>query len=223
MADTPSPKWNCSYELLLEALGLCEQHFGPDHAQKHRAQTFLAYNYRVQGRYQESEVLEENMPSKAKRLDSLPLGEDGIVTMSSMNNLGNTYSDHGRPSEAAGLHGGVLKSRSRILGTNNLLIIASMGLLAADSQSLSPAVDAAKLSLGEAHETTIRCMSMAHANSLLEQALELARRGEQEDSPLTMGITDDLAAAYIDVKRLEEAKPVLISCLEWAQRMLGRD
>jgi hypothetical protein len=63
-------------------------------------------------------------------------GEEATATRTSMNKLANSYLNDGQFNQAAELHGRVLELRTRILGREGPLTIASMDLLGIDYWSL---------------------------------------------------------------------------------------
>ncbi|KAL5338347.1 Tetratricopeptide repeat-domain-containing protein [Aspergillus crustosus] len=274
-----------SNEALLHALELCSQHHGAFHARTHTVQTILAFNYREQGKYHESESLDrevldrrqellgDNHPETAKSLNNLALdlkglgrnsealelekkaldimvgleGEESQTTMTSMNNLANSYANDGRYQEAAELHEKVLEVRRRILDDDDPRVFASMDLLGFDYRALGQvsraiqlqesAVEGAQENLGDDHETTIKCMinlagscqelnnddGRNRAVSVLEGALRSLQTAEEEESPLTIGLKNNLAVAYTKVDRMQEARPLLVSCHEWNKKILGEE
>ncbi|CEL08679.1 hypothetical protein ASPCAL11824 [Aspergillus calidoustus] len=280
-----SGQWNESVALLLEALRLCDNHYGPNRAETHTVQTALAFSYRAQGRYQESEKLDREVLSRrqrilgddhvktAKSLGNLALdlkgqgryaeglelekkaleimleveGEEAIPTLTSMSNLANSFSNQERYEEAAELHEKVFEIRARLFGPDDPLTIVSQDLLAIDRRSLGQidraielqesAVEKARSTLGETHETTIRCVinladtygkldtdeGTARSISLLERALESLQGRNQEDTPLTVGLKNNLGVAYAIDGRFEEARPLLEFCYDWSKQRLGRD
>lgn len=148
--------------------------------------------------------------------------------------------------EAVDLRSRVVEIRIRVLGRSDPLTIAAMDMLGGDYRGLGQlnraiqlqdAVSAASSSLGAAHKTTVKCMmnlagtyesqgmdeGTARQVALLEKAYESLRRPEQEDNPLTIGLMNNLAVAYTRVDRLQDARPLLVSCHEWNKRTYGPD
>ncbi|KAL2788038.1 hypothetical protein BJX66DRAFT_266990 [Aspergillus keveii] len=278
-------QWNESVALLLEALRLCDEHYGPNRAETHSVQTALAFSYRAQGRYQDSErldrevlagrqrILGDDHVKTAKSLGNLALdlkgqgryaeglelerkgleimleveGEEAVPTLTNMSNLANSLSNHERYAEAAELHEKVLEIRTRLFGADDPLTIVSQDLLAIDLRSLGQieraielqgsAVEKARSTLGETHETTIRCVinladtygkedtdeGTARSISLLERALQSLQGRSQEDTPLTVGLKNNLGVAYAFDGRFQEARSLLEFCYDWSKQRLGRE
>ncbi|KAJ0414826.1 hypothetical protein BJY00DRAFT_294501 [Aspergillus carlsbadensis] len=278
-------QWNESVALLLEALQLCDDHYGPDRAETHSVQTALAFSYRAQGRYQDSEKLDREVLSGRQRklgdyhvktaesMGNLALdlkgqgryseglklekkgleimleveGEEAVPTMTSMSNLANSLSNQERYEEAAELHKKVFEIRARLFGSDDPLTIVSQDLLAIDFRSLGQteraielqesAVKKARSTLGEAHETTIRCVinladthgkldtneGTARSIFLLERAIQSLQGRSQEDTPLTIGLKNNLGVAYAIDGHFHEARPLLEFCYDWSKQRLGRD
>ncbi|KAL4883558.1 hypothetical protein BJY04DRAFT_184888 [Aspergillus karnatakaensis] len=274
-----------SNEALLEALEVCNQRHGAFHSRTHTVQTVLAFNYRAQGRYKDSESLDKEVldrrqellgddhPETAISMNNLALdlkgqgridealdlevtaldtmvrvvGEESQLTMTSMNNLANSYANHSRFREAAELHERILRLYRSKLRSDDSRIYAAMDLLGVDYRNLGQvsravelqekAVQEANTHLGGSDQTTIKCMinladshqernnaeGKARAVSLLEDAIHALPAEEEEDTPLTIGVKNNLAVAYTKVGRMQDARPLLVACHEWNKRVLGED
>ncbi|KAL2826692.1 Tetratricopeptide repeat-domain-containing protein [Aspergillus cavernicola] len=230
-----------SEELDREVLAQRRRRLGEDHVETAKCLNNLALDLKGLGREEEALYLEKEALGIMIRVE----GEEAQTTMTSMNNLANSYSHHGRYEEAAELHGRVLESRRRVFNRDDPLVIMSMDLLAVDYRSLGQvdraielqerAVEIAKTSLGEGHQTTVKCIinltdtyaalgteeALDRSVSLLEHALASFQMPDQEDNPLTIGLMNNLAAAYTRVDRLHDAKRLLEFCYHWNRKMLG--
>lgn len=224
-----------------EVLSRRQRLLGDTHAETAKSLNNVALDLKGQGR--EGEALD--LEKKALDIMISVEGEDALPTLTSMNNLANSYVNLGRFQEAADLHARVLEVRTRVLGQDDPLTIAAMDMLGGDYRSLGQidraiqlqedAVRTAKSSLGAAHETTVKCaMNLADTYksqgtdegtarqvALLQQAHESLDRPEQEDTPLTVGLKNNLAVAYARVGRLQDARPLLVSCHEWHKTTYG--
>ncbi|KAL2846167.1 hypothetical protein BJY01DRAFT_234667 [Aspergillus pseudoustus] len=227
-----------------EALAGRQQILGEDHVDTIMSCKNLALDLKGQGRYDEAIELEEHTMEFVVKEQ----GEEGLDAMNCMNNLANTCAKAGRYEDAAELRGKVLKGRTRVLGPNHHLTIASQDLLGTDLRSLGQiekaiqlqenAVDTARYSLSETHGITARCSidlaatyeaegtdkGIACAISVLEQAFwSFELRGGLEDTLLTVALKNNLAIAYAKHGRFKDARPLLLSCYEWNKAHLGLD
>ncbi|KAL5365237.1 hypothetical protein BJX96DRAFT_181489 [Aspergillus floccosus] len=226
-----------------EVLSRRQRLLGDTHAETAKSLNNVALDLKGQGR--ECEALD--LEKKAMDIMISVEGEEALTTLTSMNNLANSYVNLGRFQEAVDLHNRVLELRTRVLGQSDPLTIAAMDMLGGDYRGLGQidraiqlqqdAVRTATSSLGATHETTIKCMmnlagtyklqdtdeGTARQVALLEQAYKSLRRPEQEDSPLTIGLKNNLAVAYTRVDRLQDARALLVSCHEWNKRTYGPD
>ena len=112
------------------------------------------------------------------------LGEDHPDTLTSMNNLAETYRALGRTNEAAALHEKVLESRKRTLGEEHPDTLTSMNNLAATYWALGRTNEAA---------------------ALHEKVLECCKRNLGEEHPDTLTSMNNLAATYRALDRTNEA------------------
>ncbi|KAF1811310.1 TPR-like protein [Eremomyces bilateralis CBS 781.70] len=138
------------------------------------------------------------------------------------------------------------REHSLTIASMDLLGIAYRGLGQLDRavQLQEVAAETAKAQLGEMNPTTIKCiLNLAHtykalddqgqegaeqhegvekAIRILEEALQVFRNARDEDS-LSVAIMNNLAVAYMNIGRLQNAKLQLQSCHAWNEKTLGDD
>ncbi|RHZ62522.1 hypothetical protein CDV55_106473 [Aspergillus turcosus] len=216
---------------------------GPDGIETAKSLNNLALDLKGLGRFDEALDLEERALDTFLRIN----GESSRETQTGMNNLANSFHRHGRFQDAARLHARTLELQTRTLGNEHFETIITMDMLGVDYRELGQldralhyqveAMELFKANLGEAHATTIRCSTnlattyqrlataegKAKALALLERALELSRRTCGENSPETVQVTNNLAAAYARAERFSQALPLFQSAYAQNRRTLGPD
>ena len=201
----------------------------------------LALDLKAMGRVDEALELQEQALDILINVD----GEGSQTTQTAMHNLANTYNKCGRFEKAADLHKKTLRLRMDALGKENRLTIITMDLLGCDYQELGQidraielqeeAVSLAAANLGESASTTIKCslnLALTYGRlhtadgyrkqlTMLEPLLERARQTFGKDNPDMINVMNNLAIAYVNSDRLQDAEPLLIEAHEWNKRLLG--
>ncbi|KAJ6484623.1 hypothetical protein C8R45DRAFT_1075104 [Mycena sanguinolenta] len=196
--------------------------------------------YRHVGRYAEAKELRIIEVEKQRKL----YGEDGLNTLTAMNNLADTYRLIGQFKEAEKLQVEVLEKRRRLLGEDNLDTVIAMHNLAATYHNLGRFEDAIKLKvivlekrkklLGDDHPETLSAMyNLALTYHKLEQFeeatklyLAVVEKWKQlagDDHPKTLAAMHDLANTYSALGRFEEAEKLEVEVLEKRRRIFGED
>ncbi|KAJ6459226.1 hypothetical protein C8R45DRAFT_1221398 [Mycena sanguinolenta] len=196
--------------------------------------------YHDVGRYAEAKELEKIEVEKQRKRH----GEDGLNTLTAINNLAETYHRLGQFKEAEKLQVEVLEKRRRLLGEDNLDTVHAMRTLAATYHQLGRFEDAEKLEvivlekrrklLGDDHPDTLDAMyNLALTYPNLEQFEEAAKlyivvveKWKQlagDDHPKTLAAMHALAFTYHDLGRFEEAEKLEVVVLEKRRKIFGED
>jgi tetratricopeptide (TPR) repeat protein len=130
------------------------------------------------------------------------LGPDHPDTLTSLNDLADSYRVQSAFAQAEPLFIKVLETRRRVLGEQNPATLSSMNELA-------------NLYLDQG--------KYAQAKPLLVKALEVQRRVLGPDHPDTLATLHDLATAYVDEGKFGQAEPLEIQALEARRRVLGEE
>ncbi|MFH1871330.1 MAG: CHAT domain-containing tetratricopeptide repeat protein [Pseudomonadota bacterium] len=181
---------------------------------------------------------------QAKTIYTQELGEDHPNTLSSMNNLANTYGALGQHEKALALQEQTLKLMRAKLDEDHPYTLSSMGNLAntygalgQHEKSLALKEQTLKLmraKLGEDHPDTLRLMgSLAltyrdigqydKALALQEQTLKLMRAKLGEDHPYTLSSMGNLANIYRDLGQHNKTLVLNEQALKLRRAKLGED
>ncbi|KAJ6459335.1 P-loop containing nucleoside triphosphate hydrolase protein [Mycena sanguinolenta] len=199
-----------------------------------------ADTYSQAGRYADAKELQIIEVEIQRKLH----GEDGLDTLTAINNLGNTYHRLGQFKEAEKLQVEVLEKRRRLLDEDDLDIVTAMQSLGATYHELGRFQDAEKLEamvlekrrklLGDDHPDTLDSMhNLAITYHDLEQFEEAAKlyiveveKWKQlagDDHPSTLDAMHGLANTYDALGRFEEAEKLRVVVLEKRRKVLGED
>ncbi|OBT68091.1 hypothetical protein VE03_01518 [Pseudogymnoascus sp. 23342-1-I1] len=211
-----------------------------DHADTASAMNSLAISIKAQQRVDEGLRLDEETLEMLQRV----LGNEADATHAAMQNLGNSYFNVGRHDEAAALHRKVVDIRTQKLGKGDRETIIAMDMLARDftalgewdkAQQLQEEVTGlAQANFGDGDNTTICCIlnllkTYTHvgeptkALKLMEDALAAFRQLGRDDSEPSAVLMNQLAIAYSEQERFEEAGPLYERFYEWIKGVLGPD
>jgi eukaryotic-like serine/threonine-protein kinase len=178
----------------------------------------------------------------ARRIYTKHLGADHPDTLSSMNNLANSYDDLGRHAEALNLREETLSLRRAKLGADHPHTLMSMNNLANSYAGLGRHAEALKLyeealglrkaKLGADHPDTLESMHNlansyaglgrhAEALKLREETLALLKAKLGADHPDTLASMNNLATSYAALGRLTEALRVQEETLALQTAKLG--
>ncbi|KAM6493175.1 hypothetical protein JOM56_011309 [Amanita muscaria] len=209
------------------------QYFDDEHIQ-------LAFLFTRIGIWDEAEKLETRVLEARKA----KLGNDHPDTISSMNNLANTYRDQGRWDEAEKLETHVLEARKAKLGNDHPDTLGSMNNLAStyrnqgrwdEAEKLETHVlEARKAKLGNDHPDTLGSMNNLaitysnqgrwdEAEKLETHVLEARKAKLGNDHPDTLGSMNNLANTYSNQGRWDEAEKLETHVLEARKAKLGND
>lgn len=211
-----------------------------DHADTATAMNSLSISVKAQERVEEGLRLDEETLGILQRVQ----GDEGDSTQAAMQNLGNSYFNVGRHGEAAKLHQKVVDFRIPKLGKNSRESIIAMDMLARDftaldqwdkAQQLQEEVTGlAKATFGDGDSTTIICIlnllrTYRHleepnkALKMMEDALSSFRQLGRDHTEPSASLMQQLAVAYSEQDRFEEAEPLLEEFYEWIKGILGPD
>ncbi|KAJ6459344.1 hypothetical protein C8R45DRAFT_1182928, partial [Mycena sanguinolenta] len=129
-------------------------------------------------------------------------GEDGLSTLTAINNLANTSYGLGRLEEAETLQVEVLEERKKLLGDDDLKTVSAMHNLAITYDGLGRFEEAEKLKV---------------------DVLEKRRRLLGEDDSGTVMAMNNLAVTYDNLGRFEDAEKLKVIVLEKRRKLLGDD
>ncbi|UCD75502.1 MAG: serine/threonine protein kinase [Phycisphaerales bacterium] len=196
--------------------------------------------YRLLGEYQAAEPHLEH----ALQLRERVLGEEHLVTVSSMNSLANLYQVQGRYDKAALLYVKTLETSQRVLGeehphtlsfmSNLAHLYANQGRLDEAEQLQVRALDSRTRALGEEHKDTLSSMNnlailyqrlgrYAEAEHLHVKALDIRKRVLGEDDPETVDSMNNLAIVYFSQGRYDKAEPLWVRTQAIRERLLGKE
>ncbi|KAJ6459355.1 hypothetical protein C8R45DRAFT_942378 [Mycena sanguinolenta] len=171
-------------------------------------------------------------------------GEDGLHTLTAINNLADTYRMLGQFEEAEKSQVDVLEKRQKLLGEDDLDTVTDMRDLAVTYYELGRFEEAEKLEvvvlekrkklLGDDHPETLDAMhNLALTYHNLEQFEEAAKlyiveveKWKQlagDDHPNTLAAMHSLAITYDALSRFEEAEKLKVVVLEKRRRIFGED
>ena len=194
----------------------------------------------AEGRYHDAEHVE----CRAVQIYILLFGQEDSRTLTSMNNLAETYGALGRTKDAAALHEEVLEAWTKMLGEEHPDTLSSMNNLAETYGALGRTKDAAALHeevleawtkmLGEEHPDTLSSMNnlastyddlgrTKDAAALHEKVLEGQMRTLGEEHPNTLSSMNNLAETYGALGRTKDAAALHEKVLEARTRMLGEE
>lgn len=108
-------RWDAAEEMLLQALKVRREIFGPDHLDTLTSMANLASTYQRQGRWADAEELEVQVIETRKT----KLGPDHPDTLTSMANLACTWKESGRVTEAIRLMEACVQAQRHVLGTDH--------------------------------------------------------------------------------------------------------
>jgi eukaryotic-like serine/threonine-protein kinase len=139
---------------------------------------------------------------RAVELRRQALGPDHPDTLTSLNDLADTYRVQSAYKQAEPLLIKVLEARRRVFGEENPATLSSMNALA-------------NLYLDQA--------KYPRAEPLLVKALEVQRRVLGPNHPETLTSLHDLATTYLEEGKSGQAEPLLIQALDARRRVLGEE
>lgn len=212
-----------------------------DHAETAIAMNSLTITIKALGRVDEGLRLDQESLEMLQRVE----GDDADATHVAMQNLANSYFNVGRHVEATALHQKVVDIRVQKLGKGDRESIIAMDMLARDFTALGDwnkaqqlqeeVIRLAQTNLGDGDNTTIACVlnllkTYTHqgdpdkALKLMEDALAAFRQlSGRDDTNLSATLMSQLAIAYTEHKRFEEAEPLYERVYEWIKGVLGAD
>ncbi|KAH7343782.1 acyl transferase/acyl hydrolase/lysophospholipase [Rhizoctonia solani] len=150
------------------------------------------------GEWEKASVLRRMTREKTEEV----LGKDHPDTLTSMNNLANTYGSLGRYEDASALHSEALDVLKRVLGKDHPDTLTSMNNLANTYGSLGRYED---------------------ASALHSEALDGRKRVLGKDHPDTLTSMNNLAITYRSLGRYEDASALHSEALDGRKRVLGKD
>jgi non-specific serine/threonine protein kinase/serine/threonine-protein kinase len=224
--------------LLQQTVDVRRRALGSDNSDTLKAQTELAWIFRLEGHYAQAETLLRQTLDAQKRV----LGPDNPDTIKSTSNLAVVLSDEGHYPEAEAAFREVYDSRRRVLGPGNPDTIISMNNLAtilfnqhryADAEKLYREVlDIRRRSLGPEHPYTLLSMNnlavilhsegnYAEAEKLKRETLEIRQRVLGPEHPDTLLSMSNLADTLMKLQNYHEAETLLRQALEIQRRVLG--
>jgi hypothetical protein len=180
----------------------------------------------------------------ARQLFTAHLGPDHTATLTSMNNLANSYADAGRTQDAIKLHEETLQLRKAKLGPDHPDTLASMSNLANSYANAGRTQEALKLheetlqlrkaKLGPDHPDTLTSMKnlansyfdsgrRQEALKLREETLQLKKAKLGPDHPTTLNSMNNLAVSYAAAGRTQEALKLFGEMLRLRKAKLGPD
>ncbi|KAJ6479605.1 P-loop containing nucleoside triphosphate hydrolase protein [Mycena sanguinolenta] len=147
--------------------------------------------------------------AKAKELRIIELerqrklhGEDGLDTLTAINNLANTHDRLGQFEEAEKLEVEVLEKWRRLLGEDDLDTVAAMNNLAITYARLARFEDARKLGI---------------------VVVEKRKKLLGDDHPRTLDAMHNLAAIYYNLEQFEKAAKLNVAVIEKWKQLAGDD
>ncbi|MCR9245092.1 MAG: tetratricopeptide repeat protein [bacterium] len=217
--------------LMEDAVGRSEARWGQEDPATLRARARLAFAYASAMKFAAAEsLLEKLIPQQAS-----VLGEQGHEALDSMLTLARVYKAQRKTEESVDLLEDLLQRRETKHGSDHAdhaRVALELGRLYIDLRrfeegiaTLSPAIPVyrtrvgpgdrdlalAESSLGLAHMLSNDAES---AVDPLESALPVIRRFEGKDSQFAAEIATNLASAYLQTGRLEEAEPMFLEQIE---------
>ncbi|OBT80320.1 hypothetical protein VF21_00702 [Pseudogymnoascus sp. 05NY08] len=201
-----------------------------DHADTASAMNSLSISIKAQERVEEGLRLDEETLEMLQRVH----GDQEDAIQASIQNLGNSYFNVGTYDEAAELHKKVVDFRVQKLGKNDRETIITMDMLARDFSALEEVTGLAQVNFGDGDNTTICCIlnllkTYRHlgepdkALKMMEDALAAFRQLGRDHTEPSASLMKQLAVAYSDQDRFEEAEPLLGEFYEWIKGVLGPD
>jgi tetratricopeptide (TPR) repeat protein len=201
-----------------------------------RIETFLGY----EGSFRDREALVQ----RVLEIEVVILGQDHPDTLTSLDDLAETYHDLGKLSEAAEMHEQVLEKRKKVLGEDHPDTLTSMdnvaelygrlGRLDEAAEIEGQALQKSRKSRGEDHPDTLTSMNnmamtfrelgkLREATEMEEQVLVKSRKILGEGHPITLSVLSNLGLMYEDVGRLHEAAEMIKQVLKKRREILGED
>jgi serine/threonine protein kinase len=180
----------------------------------------------------------------ARTLFTKQLGSDHPYTLTSMNNLAESYFYAGRTGEATKLHEETLWLRKATLGSDHPYTLRSMNNLATSYDAVGRTQEALKLreeavrltkaKLGAGHLDTLMSMGnlaesfrnagrTQEATRLHEETLQLIKAKLGPEHPYTLTSMGNLANSYAAAGRIQEATNLHEETLQLMQAKLGPD
>jgi tetratricopeptide (TPR) repeat protein len=221
-----------------EAIKIREEMSEPDDEDRFDSLNLLGSILNDQGIWNEADELYVQAMKKGKRL----LGQEHPTTLSSMQNLAQTYEMQGQWKKAEKLCVQLLEIRRRILGEEHYITLTSMANLARtygdqgrwnEAEELEVQVlKMRKRILGLEHPNTLSSMSNLastyleqgrwnEAKELGVQVLEMSKRILGLEHPGTLINMGNLAEIYKSQRRWNEAEELEVQVLEMSKRILG--
>ncbi|NQV32771.1 MAG: serine/threonine protein kinase, partial [Phycisphaeraceae bacterium] len=202
----------------------------------------LAETYRKLGDYQAAEPHLE----RAYRIRAEQLGEEDILTLTSVHQLGRLYLIQARVDDAEPLLVGAWKKRRRLLGERHPDTLTSAVQVAylsfifgssavSDVEGLfARTVETARGVLGDEHVVTLDAMlglSLVYFSSgrheeaelLFVRGLETAERALSAEHELTLQFMNSLALLHLSRREVGQSIPLVTRTFEISQRVLGHE
>jgi tetratricopeptide (TPR) repeat protein len=192
------------------------------------------------GRWNEAEIIFSQVLEKQKRI----YDKDHPWILTSMANLGQTYSKQGQQDKAENLKKQVMEIRKRVLGMEHPDTLISIGDLALtyrnqgrwkEAEDLEVQVmEMRKRVLGAEHLDTLTSMAnlgqtyskqgqQDKAENLKKQVMEIRKRVLGMEHPDTLISIGDLALTYSNQGRWKEAEDLEVQVMETRKRVLGAE
>lgn len=187
-ADKHTP---LAYEIRARSLG-------PDAADTLEGQQALALLRSDQGRFEESERLNNDVLARRRRMSS----EIDEATLSVLFDLARNYTRMGRTREAERLYREILDVREKTLGEEAASTLAARGNLISVLQAEN---------------------RLAEAAALIERTLDAQERTLGKENPYTLYTRGNLAVNYQRTNRLDESAALYEDLLESMRRVFGGD
>ncbi|KAJ7099126.1 hypothetical protein C8R44DRAFT_747811 [Mycena epipterygia] len=213
---------------------------GEDHLDTLEAMYWLAWIYRLLGRFKEAEQLEVMVLKQQKDI----LGDNHPDTLDVMGNLAMTYERLGKFQVAEELGVSLLEKARSVWGDNHPSTLLAVGNLAVTYKNLGRLKEAEEFDmvvlekrrniLGDNHPNTLLAMGnlaatywhlgeLKEAEELEVVVLEKRRNLLGDNHPETLRAMANLAVTYQTLGKLKEAEELGIAALERQRNILGEN
>lgn len=224
--------------LLERSLQLRRATLGPEHADTAQAMAALADAYRELARYDDAEALNREALAIKRRIGDTPSS-----IASSLNDLGLTLCERGKPADGEPLLRQAIDTWKRVdgaaapvvaVGLNNLaLSLRQQGRLSEAVPVLQDAIAIRRQRFGNDHPLLASTLghlgqvenlagNLADAERLLREALAIRRKAYGDDHPDTASSFNNLASLLQDEGDLAAAEPLYRAALASTESRLGR-
>ncbi|WDD36279.1 tetratricopeptide repeat protein (plasmid) [Nostoc sp. UHCC 0926] len=217
---------------------LSEQRFGSEHLDVATSINYLAYIYRLQGRYVEAELLCQQVLMIRQRL----LGAEAPQIADSLNQLAMLYFLQGKYDDAEALYKQALEMRQRLLGSEHPDVaeyLNNLGFLYLAQERYSEAEPLFKQAIIFYKDTTEKIYLAITLNNLARlydaqeryteaeilylQALELFKQLLGEEHPDVANCLNNLAFIYAQQGYQLKAETTYSQALEIRRKLLGNE